>query len=83
MPDRRTLRGHVKANSWVEYDLWYEIVFNQDIINCEKLSLNPGFKASSYVLDFGKGGKPLKFKISISYTSGEGQVKAMKKLPWE
>ena len=72
MPDRRTLRGHVKANSWVEYDLWYEIVFNQDIVNCEKLSLDPGFKASSYVLDFGNGEKPLKLKISISYTSGEG-----------
>ena len=59
MPDSRTLLGHIKANSWVQYDFWYEISFNQDIKACDTLSLDPGFKAPAYVFDFGPGSKPL------------------------
>ncbi|MBR5043109.1 MAG: GH92 family glycosyl hydrolase [Bacteroidales bacterium] len=72
MPDARTLRGHLKANSWVQYDLWYEICFDQAICSFDTLCLDPGYKAPAYVLDFGPGKKPLKAKITLSYTSPEG-----------
>jgi len=72
MPDDKTLRGHIKAKSWVSYDLWYEIKFNQPVAACDTLVLDPGFKAPAYVLDFGRGKEPLKVKIALSYTSAEG-----------
>ncbi len=72
MPDEKTLRGHLRANSWVEYDLWYEIRFSQPVAACDTVVLAPGFKAPAFVLDFGKGKEPLKVKIALSYTSAEG-----------
>ena len=72
MPDENTLRGHLRVNSWVEYDLWYEIRFNQPIAACDTVILDPGFKAPAFILDFGRGKEPLKVKIALSYTSAEG-----------
>ncbi|MBQ7269657.1 MAG: GH92 family glycosyl hydrolase [Bacteroidales bacterium] len=72
MPDCRTLRGRLGLKSWVEYTLWYEIAFDQDIVTLDTLCLNPAYKAPAYVMDFGSGSSPLKAKIALSYTSAEG-----------
>ncbi len=79
-PDNKTLRGHILANSWVQYDLWYEISFEEPFTACETLSLHPDYKAPAYVLDFGSGRKPLKAKIALSYTSGEGAVRNLQEV---
>ncbi len=76
-PDSKTLRGHILANSWVQYDLWYEIAFDQPYTSCETIKLQPDYKAPAYVLDFGNGSKPVKVKISVSYTSAEGATANM------
>ena len=80
-PDSKTLRGHILANSWVEYDLWYEISFDQPFKACETIVLNPDYKAPAYVLDFGQGGKPVKVRIALSYTSAEGAHANMAEVP--
>ena len=80
-PDSKTLRGHILANSWVEYDLWYEISFDQPFKACETVVLNPSYKAPAYVLDFGQGGKPVKVRIALSYTSAEGAHANMAEVP--
>ena len=80
-PDNRTLRGHILAKSWVEYDLWYEISFDQPFRACDTVVLHPDYKAPACVLDFGKGGKPLKVKISLSYTGAEGARANMAEVP--
>ena len=72
MPDRRTLRGRLEVKSWVQYPLWYEIVFDQDIVSLDTLCLHPDYKAPAYLIDFGRGSKPLKAKITLSYTGAEG-----------
>lgn len=66
------LKGHLLANSWVEYDLWYEIQFDQPVLQMDTLCVNPDYVAPAFVLDFGSSPEPLKAKISISYTSPEG-----------
>ena len=80
-PDNKTIRGHILANSWVEYDLWYEISFNQPFNACDTLILHPDYKAPSYVLDFGTRSKNLKAKISLSYTSADGASANMAEVP--
>ena len=80
-PDNRTLRGHILANSWVQYDLWYEISFDQPYQACDTLILHKDYKAPAYVLDFGAGRKPLKVKISLSYTSADGATANMAEVP--
>ena len=70
--DDKTLRGHIVANSWVQYDLWYEIQFDQAFVSCEKVTLHPDYKAPAFVLDFGPGHKAVKARISISYTGAGG-----------
>ena len=80
-PDSKTLRGHILANSWVEYDLWYEISFDQPFKACESVVLNPGYKAQACILDFGESGKPLKVRIALSYTSAEGAHANMAEVP--
>ena len=80
MPDHRTLRGHIVANSWVQYDLWYEISFEEPFTSCETMVLRPDYKAPACVLDFGNSGKPLKAKIALSYTSGEGATRNLQEV---
>ncbi len=81
MPDSKTIRGYIKANSWVRYDLWYEIHFNQPIKACDTLCFDPGFKAPAYTFDFGPGAKPLKVKIALSYTGPDGAHANMAEVP--
>ena len=80
-PDNRTLCGHINASSWVKYDLWYEISFDQPFQACDTLVLHPDYKAPAYVLDFGEGGKPVKARISLSYTGAEGAHANMSEVP--
>ncbi len=83
-PDNSTLCGHILANSWVQYDMWYEISFDQPFVSCDTLQLHPDYKAPSYVLDFGEGKKPLKVKIALSYTNADGAHKNMGEVPgWD
>ena len=79
--DSKTLRGHIKAKSWVQYDLWYEIAFDQTFVACDTTVLHPDYKAPACVLDFGPGSKPLKVKISLSLTSAEGATINMTEVP--
>lgn len=72
MPDSRTLRGRLEIKSWVQYTLWYEIAFDQDILSIDTLCLNPAYKAPAYDLDFGGRSKPVKAKIALSYSSSQG-----------
>ena len=80
-PDSKTLRGHILANSWVEYDLWYEISFDQPFKACDPVVLHPDYKAQACVLDFEKSGKPIKVRIALSYTSAEGAHANMAEVP--
>ena len=80
-PDNKTICGHILANSWVEYDLWYEISFDQPFNACDTLILRPDYKAPAYVLDFGTRSKNLKAKISLSYTSADGASANMAEVP--
>lgn len=80
-PDRKTLRGHIKANSWVQYDLWYEILFDEPFVACDTLLLHPDYKAPAYVLDFGASKKPLKVKIALSYSSADGASGNLAEVP--
>jgi predicted alpha-1,2-mannosidase len=80
-PDNRTLCGHIKASSWVQYDLWYEISFDQPFKACDTLVLHPDYKAPAYVLDFGERRKPVKARISLSYTSAEGAHANLAEVP--
>ena len=83
-PDNNTLCGHILANSWVQYDLWYEISFDQPFVSCDTLRLHPDYKAPAYVLNFGEWKKPLKVKIALSYTSADGAHKNMGEVPvWD
>ena len=83
-PDEYTLRGHISASSWVSYDLWYEIVFNQPIAQIDTICINSSYIAPAYVLEFDAGHKLLKAKISISYTSAPGAVANLEEVPdWD
>ena len=79
--DSRVLRGHILANSWVQYDLWYEIEFDQPFVACDTIILHPDYKAQACVLDFGPGGKPLKAKIALSLTNAGGASLNMAEVP--
>ena len=79
--DSRVLRGHILANSWVQYDLWYEIEFDQPFVACDTVVLHPDYKAQACVLDFGPGSKPLKAKIALSLTSAGGASLNMAEVP--
>ena len=79
--DEYTLRGHIAASSWVKYDLWYKIVFDQPIEHIDTICLDSAYVAPAYVLDFAPGTGPLKAKISISYTSADGVVANMGEVP--
>ena len=70
--DANTLRGHIAASSWVDYDLWYEIVFDQPVKQVDTVCIDPTYVGPAVVLDFGAGKEGLKAKVSISYTSSEG-----------
>ena len=70
--DANTLRGHIAASSWVDYDLWYEIVFDQPVKQVDTVCIDPTYVGPAVVLDFGAGKERLKAKVSISYTSSEG-----------
>ena len=80
-PESRKLSGHITAQSWVEYDLWYEIEFDQPVVEVDTVCLDPEYKAPAYVLDFGAGSKPVKAKIALSYTSTEGASGNMQEVP--
>lgn len=73
--DEYTFAGHLKADSWVEYDLWYRIVFDTPVVAVEAVCIDPQYKAPAMIVDFGKGPARVKAKISLSYTSAEGAVK--------
>ncbi|MBO4340396.1 MAG: GH92 family glycosyl hydrolase [Bacteroidales bacterium] len=79
--DSRVLRGHILANSWVQYDLWYEIEFDQPFTSCDPVILHPNYKAQACVLDFGPGSKPLKAKIALSLTNARGASLNMAEVP--
>ena len=79
--DSKTVRGHIKAKSWVQYDLWYEIAFDQPFVACDTTVLHPDYKAPACVLDFGPGSKPLKVKIALSLTSDGGAAINMTEVP--
>ncbi|MBR6002071.1 MAG: GH92 family glycosyl hydrolase [Bacteroidales bacterium] len=79
--DSKVLRGHILAKSWVQYDLWYEIEFDQPFIACDTVVLHPDYKAKACVLDFGPGSKPLKAKIALSLTNAGGASLNMAEVP--
>jgi predicted alpha-1,2-mannosidase len=70
--DEYTLRGHIAASSWVNYDLWYEIVFSHPVVQVDTVCVDSSYVAPALVLGFGAGEDQLKLKIGISYTSAQG-----------
>jgi len=83
-PDAYTLRGHISASSWVEYDLWYEMVFNQPITQLDPVCLDSSYKAPAYVLEFAASTEPLKVKIGLSYSSARGAAANLEEVPdWD
>ena len=82
--DGRSFAGHLVTNSWVEYDLWYEISFDTEICAVDTLCLDPEYAAPAIVLDFGSGDAPVKAKIALSYTGAAGAHKNMSEVPeWD
>lgn len=82
--DEYTLRGHIAASSWVDYDLWYEIVFNMPIAQMDTVCVDSAYVAPAFVLDFGQGAEHLKAKIGISYTSALGAIANLEEVPdWD
>ena len=82
--DEYTLRGHIKTHSWVNYDLWYEIVFNQPVSQMDTVCVDSTYIAPAYVLEFGTQKEPLKAKIGISYTSAQGATANLEEVPdWD
>jgi len=82
--DEYTLSGHIKADSWVVYDLWYEIVFDHPVVAIDTLCLDSTYVAPSMVLDFGQADKTIKAKIALSYTSPAGAHENMSEVPhWD
>ena len=79
--DSKVLRGHILAKSWVQYDLWYEIEFDQPFTSCDTVVLHPDYKAQTCVLDFGPGSKSVKAKIALSLTSAGGASLNMAEVP--
>ena len=80
-PDEYTLRGHITAHSWVDYDLWYNIVFNQAIAKMDTVCVDSAYVAPAYVLQFAAGAEPLKAKIGISYSSAMGAIANLEEVP--
>lgn len=79
-----TLRGHLLADSWVKYDLWYEIRFDQPVCKVDTICLDPDYVAPAFILDFGPGSQMLKAKISLSYTSARGAEANLSEVPgWD
>ena len=79
--DRTVLKGHLKACSWVEYDLWYEMVFDHPVCSVDTLCLDPEYVAPAFVLDFGSDAEPLKVKIALSHTSADGAHRNLSEVP--
>ncbi len=80
-PSSDTLRGKIAASSWVDYDLWYEMVFDQPVRSVDTLCLDPSYAAPAYVLDFGPADKDLKVKIALSYSSAKGARNNLGEVP--
>lgn len=79
-----SIAGHIVTDSWVEYDLWYEISFDALVCSVDTLVLSPEYAAPAMVLDFGKGVSPVKAKISLSYTGAKGAHENMDEVPdWD
>ena len=79
-----TLRGHLAASSWVDYDLWYELVFDRPVVKADTVSLDSAYVAPALVLDFGPGKEPLKAKVALSYTSAAGAAANLEEVPhWD
>ena len=76
-----TLRGHIAASSWVDYDLWYELVFDRPIRQADTLCLDSAYVAPALVLDFGPGQGPLKAKLALSYRSAAGAAANLEEVP--
>ena len=82
--DEYTVRGHIAASSWVDYDLWYEIVFNQPVTRTDTVCIDSSYVAPAFVLGFGASPEPLKAKIGISYTSARGAGANLEEVPdWD
>lgn len=71
--DSCTLSGHMRLSLWVrDRELYFVIKFSEPFIQSRSWIADPNNKAPKYTFGFGKSGKPLKVKVSLSSRSVEG-----------
>ena len=83
-PDANTITGYTHVNGWTDRHVYYVLSFDTPVVAKEEVHLDEIYTTPQYIIDFGKGNRPVKVKIAISSVDRDGAFCNLATLPgWD